>query len=681
MTLPSSLDNPQGEGFHAELDDLYLRVAATPGNPARLTTVQASPPKVDTSVNAEDMTDDVGSVFSRNDFQGGDGLLLAHRLDGTAEDTTRYRTGTDIGVWREDPGDRSTLVTLAPSNSVLTSGLMGEASGATWQPQPVAMTSTDSTPAELLYTAPEPVGSIRIQSVVAQTASLWETTVVTDFPFGAGVKVNGLTSLNGDVYASSLLGVVNRNGGAWTPYSSDAVTGGIWAAKGRLLAAVGSSLVDVALDPSTSTVVVVGGGEWTGVADAGAFVVAANTDGYVYAMTYDPQELAWVIQAQTFMGDGNHALAVTAVYGQVLVATGVPTHRVDFEYAHGALWTAQMGDDGAIVDLQRVRVWEQDAPRALLAFADDVYVYVYPDVWRFDLINAALHRHLSLNDLVHAFNTTADRSVALAGVRVASAAPGEATRLFVLGSGIGGGTVVPSTLWGTGVQSYESVGRVRLPYADFATPSDKVWLEIVAEGTWINRDTGELTVFPSGLGPDGVIEVWVNASDGPETRSSPWLKAGELSIVNDMRGVFSLKGELDLDGGGTASLGQSRYVGLELVLNQNSGIYSSGNYLPALLSVSVRGVNSADEDLFRLPVNVSDWVERPNRRPFRLVDQGELLWQALKAKEGTQVALEMYRPATSVEGVLEVVDTPIIGFTPLGSATTVAVLTIRGKES
>jgi len=154
-----------------------------------------------------------------------------------------------------------------------------------------------------------------------------------------------------------------------------------------------------------------------------------------------------------------------------------------------------------------------------------------------------------------------------------------------------------------------------------------------------------------------------------------------LSIVNDMRGVFSLKGELDLDGGGTASLGQSRYVGLELVLNQNTGIYSLGNYLPALLSISVRGVNSADEDLFRLPVNVSDWVERPNRRPFRLVDQGELLWQALKAKEGTQVALEMYRPATSVEGVLEVVDTPIIGFTPLGSATTVAVLTIRGKES
>jgi len=103
-------------------------------------------------------------------------------------------------------------------------------------------------------------------------------------------------------------------------------------------------------------------------------------------------------------------------------------------------------------------------------------------------------------------------------------------------------------------------------------------------------------------------------------------------------------------------------------------------YLLGLLNFTVRGVAAANEQRYLLPVNVSDLVERPKRESFRLDGQGDLFWQALKAKEGTQVTLDMYRPALTVEGVLESVDTPIVGFTPRGSATTVAMLTIRGED-
>ena len=680
MVLPANLVNPRGEGFHAELDELYLRVAATPSNPARISTWPVSPPKVDTSVNPEDVSDDVGAVFSRSDFQGGDGLLIAHRPDRQPDDASRYLTGRGVDVVREDPGDRSTFVSLTSDVELLTSGTMG-GGGSQIATIGAAMTLTDDTPgASLVYGAAEPIGSVRVvtESDLGRNAASWEAGTVTELPFGAILTqaVRSLVAHNGSVYAGhETNGVAARpTSGAWSLFSSEAIISDLFSVKGRLIGgASGGVLQDIVADPGPNVDIVTGGGEWVGVTDAGAFVLAANTDGYVYALTYDPQEAAWVIQAQTFMGEGNIPTCITSLFGEVVIGTEQRTWE-GFGLApgtHGTLWRASVGDDGALVDLDIIREWPTTAPRIAVAFNNNVYLYVSPDLWQLDLRNSALHRFLTFTS---AEANAAARNVSIVGVVIDPGSTFEMDRFFVYSSRA---SVTPinsnkltATLAAFNTSNRVSVGTLVSPHADFFTASDKVWLEVTAEAAWFAERSKRATVFPTGTGPDSTIAIYARASAGPETTGTRIL-VGTLSA-----GTESATVNLN-----ALSVPNSRFIRLEAEFTRNTGLFGGLPYRFGLLNFTVRGVLAADEQRYVLPVNVSDMIERPYRRPFRVQDQGELLWQALKSKEGTQVALTIYRPSLAVEGVLETVDTPIVGYTPRGSATTVSVLTIRGTAS
>ena len=83
----------------------------------------------------------------------------------------------------------------------------------------------------------------------------------------------------------------------------------------------------------------------------------------------------------------------------------------------------------------------------------------------------------------------------------------------------------------------------------------------------------------------------------------------------------------------------------------------------------------------QIPVNLSDRVERPFRKPITVKNLGETIYQSLKDKEGSSVTLELFDPAEVIRGVVESIAYPITGqLAEVGSVTQYAIITVRGTR-
>ena len=101
---------------------------------------------------------------------------------------------------------------------------------------------------------------------------------------------------------------------------------------------------------------------------------------------------------------------------------------------------------------------------------------------------------------------------------------------------------------------------------------------------------------------------------------------------------------------------------------------------PGLLSFAIRGFQLVNDLVVDIPVNISDQIERPFRKRIKVNGQGELVYQALRNKEGKNVQLEIYRPDTLLRGIIENVSSPIEEISPRGSVTTYCLVRFRGSK-
>ena len=119
----------------------------------------------------------------------------------------------------------------------------------------------------------------------------------------------------------------------------------------------------------------------------------------------------------------------------------------------------------------------------------------------------------------------------------------------------------------------------------------------------------------------------------------------------------------------------SRYASAKLVITTGDG-----NSSPTVQSISLRALARPELVVIQIPVNISDRVERPFRKPIVVKNLGETVYQSLKDKEGTPVTLEVYDPAEVIRGVVESVRYPIQSNPNVGSVTHYAIITIRGTR-
>ena len=198
---------------------------------------------------------------------------------------------------------------------------------------------------------------------------------------------------------------------------------------------------------------------------------------------------------------------------------------------------------------------------------------------------------------------------------------------------------------------YESTGYVILPNVDFFTSEVKQWVGTTVEHDEIT-DSKRVQCFIS------TREATIDNAD-----------SGNWELTNDSSTGF---------GGEEFQINRNaRYLNLKIVLQANEDYSSS----PVFRSVSARALPRPQLIVVDIPVNISDQVERPNRKRIVVKNLGEAVYQELKQKEGDSVTLELYDPSETIRGVVESVAYPVVNNANIGSVTQYCTIRVRGVRA
>lgn len=634
LPSPSNTAQPQAQGFEANLDDLFLRFAVGPGRQMNINTAPLQAQAIQTSETPEDFQQEFGQIYSRTNFTGGEGLDKAHRREGTPNDFSRFWDSKGIDVFHAEQDNSYSVrllkdveqktLTLSSENNYLaqtTNGYMyitdGTSiyqsinEGGTW----TAMTSTGV--------------SYAIQGIVAFGNDLFIVT-------GDGGTNKQLISydLSATTFTTENLGSVFT--GAFT---------GIWFAKGTLFVSGKSTTAEFLWQSSPFTANFSGDFEttdalvttepthqFTSVTDAGAVVLAGNTDSNVYSLKIDGG--TWSLKGQTQLAfEEIHSLAATE--GIVYVGTK------GYQSNTGRFYTAELtvADNlYVLANRQLIKEWDNgvdQSPHSMFVTRDSVYMGIHEsatetNLWRYYLPTAGIARDLSVTH-------SSDANAKVTGITQTGTTGG---KFIILISGVG---VYKQT------DTFVSTGYIISALADFYTSEKKQWVGAKLNTNGVSFGTVELatTTIPNDIN---------------DSTSSTW--EPQISVASGTGGEEEV-----------LELVQGRWMSAKLTITTSDTSQS-----PELLSFAVRGFQLVNDLVVDMPINISDQVERPFRKALRVNGQGDLIYQALRNKEGQNVQLEIFRPDTLLRGIIENVSSPIEEISPRGSVTQYCLVRFRGSK-
>lgn len=634
LPSPSNTNQPQAQGFEANLDDLFLRFAVGPGRQMQINTAPLQAQAIQTSETPEDFQQEFGQIYSRTDFRGGEGLDKAHRREGTPNDFQRFWDSKGINVFHADEDtsysvkllndiEQKTL-TFSSDNNYLaqtTNGYMyitddtdvyqSTDEGVTW----TAMTSTS-----ISYT---------IHGIAA---------------FG-----NDLFVVAGDGSTNKQLLSYVQSTDTWTDESlGSSFIGyftGIWFAKGGLFVSGKSTTAEYLWESSPFTknfsgdfqstsalVVTEPTHEFTSVIDAGAVVLAGHTDGNIYSLKIDGG--TWSLKGQTQISfEEIHSLAASE--GLVFIGTR------GFQSNTGRFFTADLtvADNlYVLTNRQLVKQWDNgvdQSPHSMFVTRDSVYMGIHEsatetNLWRYYLPTAGIARDISITH-------SSDSDAKMTGITLT-------------------GTTVPkfiAVVDGVGVfketDTYVSTGYIISSLADFYTSEKKQWVGAKLNTNGVSSGTVELATT--------TVPLDINDVNSPTWES-------QISVASGTGGEEEV-----------LELVQGRWMSVKLTITT-----SDSSQTPEMLSFAVRGFQLVNDLVVDMPINISDQVERPFRKALRINGQGELIYQALRNKEGQNVQLEIFRPDTLLRGIIENVSSPVEEISPRGSVTTYCLVRFRGSK-
>lgn len=615
MTAPTltNVANPRKFGYHASLNERLFRLAVGPGRELSIRTAPLEAPSINTQQTAEEFVDEFGKTFARSSFEGGQGLYQAH-VEGASPN--RYWDSKNVSVRPAEPGEFPEIRLLHTTASIEASADAG------------LLSAFDGTSLYLCE------GTVLRRS---DDPSATTPTFVNDDPHAGEVATDvlGVASLGTDIYAAlGPNGIHRKTGGTWSHYGDNPASEQyqrVWATKGRIVASTGRSLYEViAPGAAPAAMVTLPPGEsWQDVHDGGSHVLAAASDGYVYAFATDSGSMS--LSAQTLF-EGETPRAVGQTQGVVAVLTSASNV--------GRMYVGSVADAGNLGDMQLVKQWGESGTsvsqsgRKVIGTRDALFTAI-PDgadthAWRYDLSSGGIARHLEV----------AGTSGLARGMHVIDG------RLFLSVDGAGVFRETPL---------YASSGYLIGPLGDFFSSADKSWIGARLE-------TGDLS---DGMRAEGFYTTDPSALNDPD--SSSWIRFTSRDSGSGDPGEQPLSNVV------------ARSLAGMVKLSPSTGGLSS----PAVRSFSFRAYpSSGDQDvIIVLPVNVSDLVERPGRARVRVPGRGEREFQALMAFEGRPVTLRLFKPEMTWRGLVEEVATPVQAITSRGSTTMMAQVRVRGRRA
>jgi len=470
-------------------------------------------------------------------------------------------------------------------------------------------------------------------AVLKKVATPLTGSVADDGTPSAGNNITGMAVLgtklylvaNGDIY-------VRNSAGSYATYNTHKTFDKLWSMKGRLVAsATNGELHEVAATSSPPTMKALpSGSAWTDVADGGAVVLACADDGYIYSFADESSTLT--LKGQTFV-EGEVPNAIDAAQGLIFYGTYQNTASGKI----GRLYRAEITNANnlyVLVNAQLIKQWGDgtttlnQAPYRLVSTRDSIFVGIIDsasktNLWRYYLPTGGIARDLEFAE-----------SGIVEGIAVFS------DRLFATISG--GGLYREST-------NYVSTGYVITPLADFFTSEKKQWV-----GAKVNTNvvsSGSIKLFTSTIAAD------INNAD-----AATW--AEQVSIFSGTGGDEEVMTLVD-----------GRWITGKIEINTDDVTQT-----PQMLSFAIRGFQLVNDLVVDMPINISDQIERPFRKALRVQGQGDLVYQALRNREGKNVQLEIFRPDTLLRGIIENVSSPIEEISPRGSVTMYCLVRFRGSK-
>ena len=622
-----NISNPKRYGYDVRIDDILLRSAVGPGREMQIQSSDVQEGQINVKQNPEDFTSNLGRIYSRNNFAGGQGLDTAHRANGTPKDTTRFFDSKGIDVFHGDDETsyhvhllHTTAEELSFSNSnnylaQTTNGDMYVTDGTT------IYKSTDN----------------------GDNWSAVSTGLTIDYNFTGAAAVGDqvyFTTANGTT-ASEL---IQFNGSTWsentTDQSSNAGLTGCWFAKGQLFISGDDGTVEYlwAVSPFNKT--------WTSsdlaeadaivtfedshhvsqVVDAGAVVLAASTNGDIYSIKD-------ISGTMTLKGQTNipfeEVHSIAAAEGIVFFGTKEKARDV------GRFYRADLtvADDlYVLANRQLVKEWVVDSvdttPKHMFVSRDSIYCGIKESasesyLWRYYLPTAGFARDLEMGESGFILGIT------------------QSDGQFIIS--VGGGGVYKETT------THEAEGYIVLSAADFFTAESKQFVG------------AEISTFslPTSTSVELYYSTKFESLDNPDD--------GSFQLALDQAtGVGDTEKQI-------AEI--SRYIVGKLVLKS-----SNGTNTPKVKSVQFRALARPELVVAQIPINISDRVERPGRKPLKVKGLGDELYSALRTKEGDSVTLELFDPAEIIRGVVERISYPINSNVERGSVTQYAIITVRGTR-
>jgi len=636
MPLPSTsnVSNPLAFGYQAQISDgitdILLRLAVAPGRELTITTAPLSAQQVNTAQVPEEFRAEFGQSFARSDFSGGAGLDQAHQRQQGTNDFRRFFDSKGIDVFKNaDDSGKAYSIELLNETTAVTS----RASASAYQ-EIIAHE-------DVLY-----VGQGHDVHYSSDGGDTWTTTD----PYSAGPSFNitGMVLEGHILYVSLNDGTdsivrkldADNIGGGWSNYmnlhSSHLYTG-LFNVKNYLLAIDTDGHLHE-LDGTGSPGVIKdlpSGSLWTSVIDGGSVILAAADDGYIYAIKDDTTS-GLVLAGQTYI-EGEDIVDMTESNGIIFFSTSQTSAgggKIGRVYrgtiaTDGVLYTLddrqlikEFGDNDTTVD---------KSPTAFFNTRDQIYFGIVDSGTETDLYS------IYLPTLGYARNIYyTGTSGKVTGIAIANG------KLFFIVAGIGlikeAATLVDD-------------GYLILPAADFYTSQAKQWIGGRVYTNQIPAGSSVLAEFSTDL---DALENPNASSFSTLTKIETVESGNEVPLINVI----------------------DRWLVAKITISSNSGRTSS----PEVYSYSYRAFPEPEDIIARLPINVSDRIERPGKRAKNIPGIGKKLFDAVKKLEGKSVTLTIFKPDEIIRGIVENVTLPIQEITKLGSTMVFCTIQIRGQR-
>ncbi len=626
-----SVNNPKGLGYDIRLDLNLYRTAVGPGREMTIQSSNIEEGNINVKQNAEDFTSNLGRIYSRNNFGGGQGLDTAHRANGTPKDTTRFWDSKGVDVFHGDDETSYNVHLLHTTAS-----------------KNITFNGTNN------YLAQTTNGDLYVtdQAVIYKSTDFGVTWAEVNDASYVSLTINynftGAAAVGDQVYfttadETSNSELIKYDGSTWseesTHYDSNGGLTGVWFSKGQLFISADDATVEkvFAVSPFEKT--------WTSsdlssgaiitfedshhvsqVVDAGAVVLAASTNGDIYSVKD-------VDGTMTLKGQTNIAFeevhSIAASEGIVFFGTKEKSRDV------GRFYRADLvvaNDLYVLANRQLVKEWVitnvDTTPKHMFVSRDSVYCGIKESasesyLWRYYLPTAGFARDLEIG--VAGFITGITQS----------------DGKFVIS--VAGEDIYRET------SAYESEGYIMMLAADFFTAESKQFVGAEISTFDMTNDVSAELFYST------KFEALDNANDASFVRAL----TQSSGIGDEEKQIAEL----------------SRYIIGKVVLKSGDGTDT-----PKIKSVQFRALARPELVVAQIPINISDRVERPNRKPIKVKGLGDTMYASLRNLEGTSVTLEIFNPGEIIKGVVERISYPIQADTEVGSVMQYAIITVRGTR-